>query len=144
LTGKHLKNNEFIKIDGKGNKERIIPWIEGVKDLIDQYLKLLPFSIEEDEQIFRGAQGKPLQAPVFNRELMKLRRLYGLPEHLSSHSFRHSFATHLLESGANLRAIQELLGHASLSSTQGYTKVNSQHLENIYDKSHPLAKEQKQ
>ena len=87
-----------------------MPWIEEARVLIEKYLKALPFDIEGDAPIFRGTQGKPLQAPVFNRELIKLRRYYGLPEHLSAHAFRHSFATHLLENGADLRSIQTLLG----------------------------------
>ncbi|MGI4775602.1 MAG: tyrosine recombinase XerC [Janthinobacterium lividum] len=140
LTKKHLQNVDFIKITGKGDKERLIPWIEGSKNIIEQYLKLMPYDIEDNAPIFRGLQGKILKAPVFNRELIKLRRLYGLPEHLSSHVFRHSFATHLLENGADLRSIQELLGHRSLSSTQRYTKINLKHLENIYDSAHPLTK----
>lgn len=140
LTKNHLKNPDFIKIVGKGNKERLIPWIDQAKDLITQYIASLPYSIGDEDLIFRGKQGKPLQAPVFTRELIKLRRLYGLPEHLSSHAFRHSFATHLLENGADLRSIQELLGHKSLSTTQVYTKVNLKHLENIYNSSHPISK----
>lgn len=140
ITNKHLKNLEFIKIIGKGNKERVVPWVPLAKKLIDQYLSILPYVIREDEPIFRGKQGKPLQAAVFNKELIALRRLYGLPEHLTAHAFRHSFATHLLENGADLRTIQELLGHKSLSTTQAYTKVNRKHLENVYDKAHPISK----
>jgi len=143
ITKKQINNQDFIKILGKGKKERIVPWIDGAKNLVDKYLSVLPFNIDEDEKIFRGAQGKPLQAPVFNRELIRLRRYYGLPEHLSAHAFRHSFATHLLENGADLRSIQELLGHASLSTTQKYTKVNLKHLENIYAKAHPLSNSKK-
>lgn len=141
ITKRHVKNTEYIKIVGKGNKERIVPWIPSARDLITEYLSALPYRINEDELIFIGNRGKPLQAPVFNRELIKLRRLYGLPEYLSAHAFRHSFATHLLENGADLRSIQELLGHQSLSTTQIYTKINIQHLEHIYDKTHPISKE---
>lgn len=144
ITKSQINNQEFIKICGKGGKERIVPWINEARTLIDRYLEVLPFHIEEDAQIFRGTHGKPLQAPVFNRELIALRRYYGLPEHLSAHAFRHSFATHLLENGADLRSIQDLLGHASLSSTQKYTKVNLKHLENIYDKAHPMSDDKKQ
>jgi integrase/recombinase XerC len=137
ITKKHLDNEEFIKIIGKNNKERIIPWINESKLLIEQYLKLLPYSIESYEPIFRGLRGAVLQRAVFNRELIYLRRMLGLPEHLSSHSFRHSFATHLLENGADLKSIQELLGHQSLSTTQRYTKITKTHLESVYDKTHP-------
>lgn len=137
ITKQHLKNKEFIKIIGKGNKERIVPWIENVRLLIEKYITQLPYSLSVNEPIFRGKRGAPLQRPVFNRELIKLRRMLGLPEHLSSHSFRHSFATHLLENGANLRSIQDLLGHKSLSTTQRYTKINKKHLESVYNKAHP-------
>ena len=140
ITKEHLDNQEFIKILGKGNKERLIPWVSESKQLIMQYIKLLPYSIEHDAPIFRGKRGGVLQRAVFNKELINLRRSLGLPKHLSSHAFRHSFATHLLENGANLRSIQELLGHQSLSTTQRYTKINQSHLESVYDKAHPDSK----
>lgn len=137
LTKKHLENSEFIKVSGKGNKERIIPWIKEAKELLTIYLDTLPFAVDNNEPIFRGKLGKPLQRAVFNKELIILRRSLGLPEHLSSHAFRHSFATHLLENGADLRSIQDLLGHQSLSTTQRYTKINQTHLESVYTKAHP-------
>ena len=140
LTKQHIKETEYIKIIGKGNKERLIPWIDNVKKLLLGYLKEVPYEIGENEPIFRTKTGKVLHRCNFNSELVKLRRIYGLPEHLSSHSFRHSFATHLLENGADLRSIQELLGHKSLSTTQKYTKINLTHLESVYNKSHPEAK----
>lgn len=140
ITKNHLKNQEFIKITGKGNKERLIPWISSAKSLVEKYVTNLPYDIESDEPIFRGQRGGPLQRAVFNKELIHLRRMLGLPEHLSSHAFRHSFATHLMENGANLRSIQNLLGHKSLSSTQRYTKINQTHLESIYNKTHPESK----
>lgn len=137
MTSLDVKNSEYIRIKGKGNKERLIPWIEPVRQLILEYLEAIPHHIEPDAPIFRTKTGKVLLRNNFNTELIKLRRIYGLPEHLSSHSFRHSFATHLLENGANLRTIQDLLGHASLSTTQRYTKINLTHLESVYDKAHP-------
>jgi len=140
LTKQHIKETEYIKVIGKGNKERLVPWINNAKKLILEYLEELPYAIGENEPIFRTKTGKVLHRCNFNSELVKLRRIYGLPEHLSSHSFRHSFATHLLENGADLRSIQELLGHKSLSTTQRYTKVNLTHLESVYNKSHPEAK----
>lgn len=140
LTKKHLENHEFIKITGKGNKERVIPWINEVRELVIKYTYILPYNIQTHEPIFRGKRGAPLQRAVFNRELIHLRRMLGLPEHLSSHAFRHSFATHLLENGANLRSIQDLLGHQSLSTTQRYTKINKNYLESVYNKAHPNAK----
>ena len=137
ITKQHLKNHDFIRITGKGGKERVIPWILVAREHIELYLKKLPYNIEENEPIFRGKAGKKLQPAVFNRELIKLRCLYGLPEYLSAHAFRHSFATHLLENGADLRSIQQMLGHKSLSTTQIYTKINPKMLETIYDKTHP-------
>ncbi|MFK7973572.1 MAG: tyrosine recombinase XerC [Rickettsiaceae bacterium] len=139
ITKLHIQNHQFIKILGKGKRERVIPWLVEARLLIEKYLQFLPYIIEDCEPIFRGKRGGPLQRAVFNKELINLRRLLGLPEHLSSHAFRHSFATHLLENGANLRSIQELLGHQSLSTTQGYTKINQVHLESVYEKSHPSA-----
>ncbi len=138
ITKKHLNNKEFLTITGKGNKQRQIPWIEESYLLIKQYLDILPYYIEEDAPIFRGVRGAPLQRSSFSKELVTLRRTLGLPEHLSCHSFRHSFATHLLENGADLRSIQDLLGHQSLSTTQRYTKINRKHLESAYNKAHPL------
>ena len=141
ITRNHLNNHEFIRIIGKGNKERLIPWIEESRLLVEKYLTYLPYSISESEPIFLGKNGGTLQRAVFNRELINLRRSLGLPEYLSSHAFRHSFATHLLENGANLRSIQDLLGHKSLSTTQKYTKINQLYLESIYDKTHPESKD---
>jgi integrase/recombinase XerC len=142
ITRNHLKNQDFIQILGKGGKERVIPWIDFAKNAILEYLKIVPYEINDHEPIFRGLRGKALKASVFNKELIVLRRYYGLPEHLSAHSFRHSFATHLLESGADLRSIQELLGHSSLSTTQKYTKINTSYLMNVYDNAHPIFKKE--
>lgn len=139
LTKQHIKETEYIKVIGKGNKERLVPWINNLKKLILEYLEELPYAIGKNEPIFRTKTGKVLHRCNFNSELVKLRRIYGLPEHLSSHSFRHSFATHLLENGADLRSIQELLGHKSFSTTQKYTKINLTHLESVDNKSHPEA-----
>jgi integrase/recombinase XerC len=139
ITKNHL-TGDIVKIIGKGNKERIIPLIESVKLSILDYLNELPYKIEDDIPIFLGRNGKILQAPVFRRQLIKLRRALGISESTSPHSFRHSFATHLLENGADLRSIQELLGHKNLSTTQNYTKVNFQHLYLTYLSSHPIAK----
>ncbi|HJD56458.1 MAG TPA: tyrosine recombinase XerC [Rickettsia endosymbiont of Pyrocoelia pectoralis] len=140
ITKLHLQNLEFIKIIGKGSKERVIPWLPIARSLINEYLELLPYKLQDNEPIFIGKQGKKLQPPVFNRELIKLKRFYGLPEHLTAHAFRHSFASHLLENGADLRSIQELLGHKSLSTTQNYTKTSIKHLESVYNNSHPIKK----
>lgn len=140
ITKLHLQNNDFIKIVGKGNKERIVPWIKSAYDMIKEYLEKMPYNLQDHEPIFRGQRGKKLQPPVFNRELIKLRNFYGLPSHLSAHSFRHSFASHMLENGADLRSIQELLGHKSLSTTQNYTQTSVKHLSTVYANSHPIKK----
>ncbi|AAU04260.1 tyrosine recombinase XerC [Rickettsia typhi] len=140
ITKLHLQNLEFIKIIGKGSKERIIPWLPFARNLITKYLGILPYKLDENEPIFRGKHGKKLQPSVFNRELIKLKRVYGLPEYLTAHSFRHSFASHLLEYGADLRSIQELLGHKSLSTTQKYTQTSIKHLEAVYNTAYPIKK----
>jgi integrase/recombinase XerC len=138
ITKSDLKNPEYICIKGKGQKQRIIPFISIAKVAIQEYLDKIPYSLNDNEQIFLGMRGKPLIPSVFNKQLQRLKMQYGMPEKMSAHSFRHSFATHLLEAGADLRAIQELLGHKNLSTTQRYTKVNSHYLEEVYTKSHPL------
>ena len=131
-------SSDYLVIKGKGQKERIVPLLDGALSTINQYLALLPFPINQDESIFRGEKGGALSAAVFSRQLIKLRRNLGLPEHTSAHAFRHSFATHLLENGADLRSIQELLGHSDLSTTQRYTKVNIDHLTKSYKSAHPF------
>lgn len=136
ITKNDLKG-EFIKVIGKGRKERRLPWLKAAFDATNEYLKIMPYAIDEAQPIFRGQEGKKLQPAVFNRSLIKLRRSLGLPEALSAHSYRHSFATHLLNEGADLRTIQELLGHKSLSTTQRYTKISQQYIEDIYNKIHP-------
>ncbi len=131
---------DSVRVLGKGNKERLIPLLPIVKNVFDSYLHYLPFIIKKNERIFIGEKGKPLQRAIIARRLLILRRLSGLPEHLSAHAFRHSFATHLLKNGADLRSIQELLGHKNLSSTQRYTNIDIAQLNNIYYSTHPLAK----
>ena len=131
-------NSDYLVIKGKGSKERIVPMLNEALSSINQYLSLLPFQIDNSDPIFRGEKGNILSTGVFSRQLIKLRRSIGLPEHTSAHSFRHSFATHLLENGADLRSIQELLGHSDLSTTQRYTKVNMEHLSKSYKAAHPF------
>jgi integrase/recombinase XerC len=128
---------DFLKIKGKGGKERIVPVLSIVYNAVLDYLKFCPFIVENKEPIFRGEKGKPLKASVFRKRLQLIRSQEGLPEHMSAHSFRHSFATHLLAAGTDLRSLQELLGHASLSTTQRYTRVASSTLANLYQKAHP-------
>ena len=139
---KHHLNGEFLKILGKGSRERVIPWINIVKNYIEEYLASVPYNLAMDNPIFLGKMGRTLQAPVFRRQLMQLRRNLGLPESVTPHTFRHNFATHLLENGADLKAIGELLGHKNLSTTQNYTKVNFSHLYATYLSAHPFGKSQ--
>ncbi len=133
-------SKDFIIIKGKGNKERIVPLINEVKDLIIKYLELCPYKFKQESFIFIGKQGKTLNPGVFQRNLRNLRRKYNLPENMTPHTFRHCFATHILANGGDLKSIQDLLGHESLVTTQKYTKVDAQHLLDIYKKSHPYAK----
>lgn len=132
LTKKSLENNDVFIIDGKGGKQRMVPVLPIVKARIDDYLKLCPHKITAE--IFLGAHGKPYLARVFSRLVQEIRRLLNLPETITPHAFRHSFATHLLEAGGDLRVIQELLGHASLSTTQRYTKIDKNRLLSEYKK----------
>ena len=129
---KYLKNNGHIIVLGKGNKERIVPIIDCVRESIEQYLSKCPYNFSSDDKIFIGLRGKQLQAPVFRRVIIEMRRMLNLSEDVTPHAFRHSFATHLMNSGAELRSIQELLGHSSLSTTQIYTKVSVKKILDIY------------
>ena len=129
-----------LVITGKGNKQRVVPLLPLVRAAIADYLAACPFALPPDGPLFVGARGGRLNAGVVQRQLRRLRGFLGLPESATPHSLRHSFATHLLGSGGDLRTIQELLGHASLSTTQRYTEVDAQSLLKIYDKAHPRAR----
>ena len=126
-----------MRITGKGNKERLVPVLPVARNAVETYLALVPFGLTNDDPLFVGAGGKRLNPRVISGLVAHLRRRLGLPDSVTPHALRHSFATHLLAAGGDLRAIQELLGHASLSTTQIYTEVDSQHLLDIYDKAHP-------
>lgn len=119
-----------LRIIGKGSKERQVPLLPMVVDAIKDYMRLCPHHL--DEALFVGLRGAPLHDSAFRAQLQKLRGALGLPEHASPHAFRHSFATHLLAGGGDLRAIQELLGHASLSTTQRYTHIDAERLMQAY------------
>jgi integrase/recombinase XerC len=136
---KEAEKSKMLRVTGKGNKERIIPILGIAIERINSYLKLLKLDLQNQDKIFRGIKGGILNPRIVRDNLMRIRRGLGLPEYLTPHAFRHSFATHLLENGADLRSIQELLGHASISTTQIYTKVNKSKLLEIYSKSHPLS-----
>ncbi|MBL0941445.1 MAG: tyrosine recombinase XerC [Alphaproteobacteria bacterium] len=132
-----------LLVKGKGNKERIVPILAVVHERLSVYKQLCPYDLHSPNQpIFKGALGERLHPAVAQRELRKLRPSLGLPDSATPHSLRHSFATHLLSRGGDLRTIQELLGHASLISTQRYTKVEIQALEKSYQSAHPRAKQQ--
>ncbi|MBP2465519.1 tyrosine recombinase XerC [Sinorhizobium meliloti WSM1022] len=128
-----------LRVTGKGGKTRIVPMIAAAAEAVETYRKLCPYHIEPEEPIFRGARGAKLQPAIIQREMQKLRAALGLPDSATPHALRHSFATHLLAGGGDLRTIQELLGHASLSTTQVYTGVDSARLLEIYDRAHPRA-----
>ncbi|HLD76579.1 MAG TPA: tyrosine recombinase XerC [Rickettsiales bacterium] len=136
LSKKSLQNHEFLIVDGKGNKQRMVPILKVVREKIDDYLALCPFKIAYDEKIFLGQAGKPYLARIFSRLMQQIRRRLNLAETITPHAFRHSFATHLLEAGGDLRVIQELLGHQSLSTTQRYTKIDKTRLLSEFHKFH--------
>ncbi|MEN8236319.1 MAG: tyrosine recombinase XerC [Pseudomonadota bacterium] len=126
-----------MTITGKRNKQRLVPVLPIVRQRLTEYLDLRPYAAAPESPLFVGLRGKRLQAPVARRQVQLLRQSLGLPDGITPHSLRHSFATHLLEAGGDLRTIQELLGHASLSSTQRYTQVETSTLHKVYAKAHP-------
>ncbi|CTQ54559.1 Tyrosine recombinase XerC [Roseibium album] len=126
-----------MRIIGKGRKERIVPILPAVCEAIELYVKLCPYAISANGPLFLGARGGQLNPRMIQLAMEKLRGALGLADSATPHALRHSFATHLLAGGGDLRTIQELLGHASLSSTQIYTEIDSAHLLSVYDKAHP-------
>ncbi len=128
----------MLRVVGKGGKERIVPVLPAVREAIGAWLALHP-DRQPDSPLFLGARGARLDPAVAQRTMRNFRRLYGLPEHATPHALRHSFATHLLAGGADLRSIQDLLGHASLSTTQRYTSVDEARLVEVWRKAHPRA-----
>lgn len=131
--------NGSIRVTGKGGVTRLVPVLPQVKEAVDQYIKKCPYVIDHDEPVFRGARGGVLQAAIVQKTMRLMRSALGLPEGATPHALRHSFATHLLAAGGDLRTIQELLGHASLSTTQIYTSVDTSRLLDVYEKAHPRA-----
>jgi integrase/recombinase XerC len=128
-----------LMVTGKGQKQRLVPVLPVVAEAIDAYLHACPWPLDPAAPLFVGLRGKRLQPTMIRRRMRDLRRLLGLPESATPHALRHSFATHLLAGGADLRVIQELLGHASLSTTQGYTGVEGERLMRLYHRAHPRA-----
>jgi integrase/recombinase XerC len=139
LTGAALPLGEALAVTGKRGKTRIVPLLVPVRAAIERYLALCPWPAAKDLPLFRGARGGPLRGEIVRRSVVKARRALGLSERTTPHALRHSFATHLLGRGADLRSLQELLGHASLSSTQIYTAVDAAHLMDVYRNAHPRA-----
>jgi len=130
----------MLTILGKGGKERRVPVLEAVAEAVADYLAACPYDGGPETPLFLGSRGGPLNPRLVQRQMAQLRGLLGLPETATPHALRHSFATHLLAGGGDLRAIQELLGHASLTTTQRYTAVDSARMMAVYEKAHPRAK----
>ena len=138
LNVEDINHNNFLRIKGKGQKERIVPLLPIVVENIKTYTKACPYRLQSGDPLFLGARGERLSPRIIQRNLEKIRRYLDLPETLTPHALRHSFATHLLAAGTDLRSIQELLGHASLTTTQRYTDVQIETLKKEYHKAHPL------
>jgi integrase/recombinase XerC len=139
LMGAVLPLGQTLRVTGKRNKTRIVPLLPVVKEAIETYLALCPYPTEQDAPLFRGARGGALSPTLIRRAVQGARQRLGLSERTTPHALRHSFATHLLAGGADLRSLQELLGHASLSSTQVYTDVDTAMLLDEYQNAHPRA-----
>jgi len=130
---------QVLRVVGKGGKERLVPVLPVTQAAVSRYLALCPYPLAPDGPLFLGAKGGPLSPRIVQLLMERMRGALGLPDTATPHALRHSFATHLLSAGADLRQIQELLGHASLSTTQVYTEVDRDRLLAVYDKAHPRA-----
>lgn len=139
LSGAVLPLGATMSVTGKRAKTRLVPLLPQVREAIEAYATLCPYGVSRDAPLFRGAKGGPLSPGVIRKSVRAARAALGLSERTTPHALRHSFATHLLGRGADLRALQELLGHASLSSTQIYTAVDAAHLLDVYRNAHPRA-----
>ena len=139
LTGAASPLPEVLRITGKGGKTRIVPVIPAARAAVARYAALVPFDLALAEPLFRGARGGALNPRLIARAMESARLQLGLPATATPHAMRHSFATHLLSAGGDLRTIQELLGHASLSTTQAYTAVDAARIMDVYEKAHPRA-----
>ncbi len=139
LTGTDLPLGDVLRITGKGGRERLVPLLPAARAAVAAYLRACPYPMTPEETLFRGARGGALSRRHIAKVMEQVRLQLGLPATATPHALRHSFATHLLAAGGDLRAIQELLGHASLQSTQVYTAVDSTRLMEIYAQAHPRA-----
>jgi integrase/recombinase XerC len=139
LTGADHPLPDVLRITGKGGKTRLVPVLPAARTAVAHYARLCPYDLSRNEPLFRGARGGPLNPRLIALVMEKTRMQLGLPATATPHALRHSFATHLLSAGGDLRAIQELLGHASLSTTQAYTAVDAARLMEVYEKAHPRA-----
>ena len=139
LTGRDVPLARQIQFTGKGGKVRLVPILPVVAEAVSEYMKLCPLELSPEKPIFRGARGGVLRAEIIQAEVRRLRGALGLPETATPHALRHSFATHLLAGGGDLRTIQQLLGHESLSTTQRYTDVDAARLMDIHKGAHPRA-----
>ena len=137
LTGRDAGLGEVLQVTGKGGKQRIVPVLPDTRAAVADYARACPWPLPPAEPLFRGAKGGPLSPGMVQRAMAQARRALGLPDTATPHALRHSFATHLLSAGADLRSLQELLGHASLGSTQIYTRVDAASLLENYRKAHP-------
>ncbi|MBB6122365.1 tyrosine recombinase XerC [Sphingobium subterraneum] len=139
LTGATLPLGETLRVTGKRGKTRIVPLLPQLREAIDTYVGACPYATSNATPLFRGARGGALSPAIIRRAVRAARRRLQMSERTTPHALRHSFATHLLGRGADLRSLQELLGHASLSSTQIYTQVDAAHLMDVYRNAHPRA-----
>ncbi|MEO0358808.1 MAG: tyrosine recombinase XerC [Pseudomonadota bacterium] len=137
LLGANLPLPDVLRIKGKGNKERLVPVLPVAREAVEAYVHVCPYPMEDDLTVFRGTRGGPLNPRIVQKAMESARLQLGLPATATPHAFRHSFATHLLSAGGDLRTIQELLGHASLSTTQAYTAVDTARLMEVYEAAHP-------
>jgi integrase/recombinase XerC len=140
LDRRQAPRGDTLIVTGKGRKQRMVPVLPAVRDAIAAYLASCPYPLTDDRPLFVGARGERLNAGVAERQMRRLRALLGLPDTAVPHALRHSFATHLLAGGGDLRTIQELLGHAALSTTQRYTDVDAEQLVAIHAAAHPRAR----
>jgi integrase/recombinase XerC len=140
LSGAEAPTAPSLRITGKGRKQRVVPVLPAVRQAVADYIAACPHALAPEGPLFVSLRGRPLGPRLVQGLIQKLRALLNLPETATPHALRHSFATHLLAAGGDLRAIQELLGHASLSTTQRYTAVDAKKLLDVYDQAHPRAK----